>query len=104
MPQPTGYIYIWDFQVKPGSQSRFEEIYGPVGSWVQLFRRARGYIRTDLIQDLQKANRYVTIDYWDQESSYHTFREQFAEQFQAVDQECQELTLSEVSLGEFSLV
>jgi hypothetical protein len=61
-------------------------------------------MKTDLIRDLQRADRYVTIDYWDLESSYHTFREQFAEQFQALDQECQQLTLSEVALGSFSSV
>jgi heme-degrading monooxygenase HmoA len=104
MSQRPGYIYIWEFQVKPGLQARFEEIYGPAGAWVQLFRRASGYVKTDLIRDTQTADRYVTIDYWDQESSYRTFREQFAEQFRALDQECEQLTLSEASLGTFSLI
>jgi hypothetical protein len=40
MSQRPGYIYIWEFHVNPGSQARFEEIYGPAGSWVQLFRQA----------------------------------------------------------------
>ena len=95
------YIYIWSFIVKPGREPLFERIYGPDGAWVQLFRRANGYVRTELIKNKAVANRYVTIDYWQDEASHQRFREQYAREFKELDARCEDLTESEEHLGDF---
>jgi heme-degrading monooxygenase HmoA len=97
----TGYTYIWEFQVRPGKQTEFERIYGPDGRWVELFRQAAGYVGTLLLKDRAVENRYVTIDRWRHERDYKEFRARFAKEYQALDAECQDLTIREISLGEY---
>jgi heme-degrading monooxygenase HmoA len=98
---PSQYVYIWAFQVKPGCEARFEHIYGPQGAWVELFRKGPGYLRTELIKDLAMPNRYLTIDYWQDEASNQLFRRQFAQEFSKLDRHCEGFTESEELLGNF---
>jgi hypothetical protein len=32
------FLVLWEYEVKPGSEKRFEKAYGPAGDWAQLFR------------------------------------------------------------------
>lgn len=34
------FLALWEYEVKPGCEERFEKVYGPEGNWAQLFRRA----------------------------------------------------------------
>ena len=97
------FVYIWEFQVKPGSEAAFEQAYGPDGDWVQLFRKARGYLRTELLRDTDKPNRYVTVDHWQSEAAQRNFRQKFAGEFEAIDKKCEALTESETLIGHFRL-
>ncbi len=45
------YVYIWEFIVNADSQALFEKEYGPHGSWVRLFRKGEGYLKTELYHD-----------------------------------------------------
>jgi len=98
------YVYIWSFQVKPGCEPLFERIYGADGAWVQLFRKANGYVKTELIKHKAVANRYFTIDYWQDEASHQHFRSQYAQEFSELDARCEDLTESEEHLGDFVAV
>jgi hypothetical protein len=40
------YIILWEFQAAAGSETAFEQVYGPGGPWAQLFARADGYAGT----------------------------------------------------------
>lgn len=97
------FVYIWEFQVKPDREAAFEQAYGPHGDWVQLFRKAPGYIRTELLRDTDKPNRYVTIDHWQSEAAQRDFRQRFAAEFEAIDKKCEALTQSETLIGNFVL-
>jgi len=90
--------------VKPGCEPLFERIYGPDGAWVQLFRKASGYGKTELIRHKAVASRYVTIDYWQDETSHQHFRSQYAREFNELDARCEDLTESEEHLGDFTAV
>jgi heme-degrading monooxygenase HmoA len=98
------YVYIWTFNVKPGCGPLFEKIYGPDGAWVRLFGKASGYVKTELIRHQAVPNRYVTIDYWQDEASHHLFRSQYAREFGELDARCEDLTESEEHLGDFTTV
>ena len=95
------YVYIWEFQVRTGGESEFELHYGPGGSWVRLFRTAPGYLETVLLRDLTQPQRYLTIDRWESEAAYRAFREASAADFDALDELCEALTVSERELGRF---
>lgn len=98
------FTYIWEYRVRPESIDRFLRLYGPSGDWVRLFREAIGYVRTELHQDINDSNRYVTVDYWTSETAYNDFRDEFASQFEEIDTMGDELTESETYLGGFSIL
>ncbi len=96
-----GYLYIWEYLVPPDQASTFERFYGPEGNWVQLFRRAPGYLRTELHRDRSNPQRFVTMDYWESYDAWQAFRRQFAEEFEALDAQCEEFTSRESEIGKF---
>lgn len=96
------YVYIWEYQVRPGSETEFELHYGPGGSWVRLFQTASGYLETVLLRDLTQPQRYLTIDRWESEAAYRAFRQARAADFAALDSRCEALTDSERELGQFA--
>jgi len=98
------YCYIWEYVVAPESVAEFERLYGPSGPWVALFRRAEGYVRTELHRDRANLRRYVTVDYWRSSEDHSEFRSRFAKEFEELDGLGEDLTESEAFLGEFAPV
>ncbi len=98
------YLYIWKFQVRPDKEAEFQQIYGPDGDWVQLFKQGIGYKQTLLVKDLDAAYTYTTIDMWASESAYKVFKSEFATEFEAIDKRCEYLTLNEVLIGRFECI
>ena len=100
MGQPT-YIYIWEYRVRQGAETEFETLYGPGGRWVELFRKAEGYWGTVLHRDLENPGRYLTIDTWESEAAYTSFRRRFSKEFEEIDRTGEALTQSESRIGAF---
>jgi len=99
-----GYMYVWEYRVAPEHQDAFREAYGPAGAWVQLFRRAPGYLRSALYRDRLQPDRFLSIDYWESEADWQAFRSSYAAEFEAIDARCEELTKSEGEIGRFEPV
>jgi heme-degrading monooxygenase HmoA len=95
------YLIIWEFYVREGRESRFEQIYGPEGDWARLFSRSREYRGTQLSRDSRNSRRYVTLDFWSSDNAYHEFRQQYQAEYQAMDRNCEELTEREAEIGTF---
>lgn len=98
------YVIIWKFAVKPGLENDFEAVYGPDGTWAQFFRRGQGYLGTELLRDAVVPGHYATIDRWESKSAYENFLTRFAEDYSAIDQECEVLTESETEIGTYDRV
>lgn len=96
------YAYLWEYRVRPDRIREFEAAYGPTGEWAQLFRRAPGYLGTELLRDNDLAGRYLTVDHWESREACDAFRQRFGAEFQALDERCEQLTESETPLGSFS--
>jgi heme-degrading monooxygenase HmoA len=92
---------MWEFRVKDGCEKQFEQIYGPNGDWVQLFKNGKGYLRTELHRDISAANRYITIDYWISKEACEEFRKRWKKEFQALDEQSESLAEEEKPLGSF---
>lgn len=88
----------------PHHVGAFEALYGPDGEWVRLFRCAAGYRSTELLRDRFEVGRFVTVDCWDSEEAWRTFRIRYAEAFEALDARCEALTLEEREWGRFAPV
>jgi hypothetical protein len=45
------FLVLWEFDVKPGFESRVEKVYGPDGDGAQLYRGDPHYRETRLLRD-----------------------------------------------------
>lgn len=100
--QSDTYTYIGEYRIKPDAESAFREHYGPEGDWVRLFRKAPGYVSTQLYQDREHPHRYLTVDRWESEQTFRDFRRRFAAAFEELDKLCEGFTRSETPLGSFA--
>jgi len=96
-------FYLWAYEVSPEMVDDFYELYGPEGAWVALFRRAPGYLDTELIVDRNQPSRFVTIDRWESKEAFDSFRTEFGTDFDQLDRLGEELIERETMLGEFGL-
>ncbi|HEX5635129.1 MAG TPA: hypothetical protein VFX50_17920, partial [Gemmatimonadales bacterium] len=89
------YFTSWRFRPALGREDEFLATHGPTGAWVQLFRRADGYVGTELEPDAGEPGWYRTTDRWLSEDAYHAFRAAFAGEYAALDAQCEALTAEE---------
>jgi quinol monooxygenase YgiN len=101
---PSHYLALWEFQVSPDSISAFEEIYGPDGSWAQLFRQSPDYLGTELLRDFNRPGRYLTLDRWTSSDALRRFKQDHHAAYSALDKQCESLTEKEMFLGDFETV
>jgi len=95
---------VWEFHVIPGKEDDFERHYGPEGTWVQLFRKAPEFVRTDLLRDSEVRGRYLTVDCWTDLRAYDRFKDDFAAEYKTIDLQMEALTQSEIKVGIFEAV
>jgi len=99
-----GYVIVWEFRPKPGSEKRFEEAYGANGIWAQMFQQSDGLVATELSRDAKDPGRYLTLDFWTSKSAYEKFRAEHAAGYAVLDAQCESLTEFERELGQFEKV
>ena len=97
-------MYMWEYHVKENMISEFERAYGQDGDWVKFFKKADGYIKTELHRDINNKGRYITIDYWSSKEACENYKEKFKNEFIKIDEACEESTLKEIPHGSFSMV
>jgi len=97
------HVILWEFTIKPEKQQTFLDVYGPEGNWAQLFRRAEGYLGTELLQSDQPAT-FITIDRWDRVADFERFKDRFKSEYQQLDARFEQLTVSERKLGTYTIV
>lgn len=95
---------IWEYVVRTESIAEFIEKYGPNGEWVSVFQKCAGYIKTELQRDIAQPNRFITIDYWKSQEAFSAMKKSIAEDYDALDKQCEDYTTSENHLGYFNNV
>jgi heme-degrading monooxygenase HmoA len=55
---------MWQFDVKPGRELEFEQLYGVDGPWTAMNRHTRSYIGTSFLRDQSVGSRYIVVEYW----------------------------------------
>ena len=96
-------VIVWEFHIPSKKRRAFERAYGPKGDWARLFRQEEGYIRTEMIRDLNSPGRYLTLDYWRSRGNYEDFQKNNREAYLVLDQKCETLTSKEKKIGEFGI-
>jgi heme-degrading monooxygenase HmoA len=95
------FVILWEYRVRRERLPEFEAAYGPEGEWVQLFRRAEGFVETELWQDREDRTRFVSVDKWLTRQHYDAFRVRFDDEYLAIDARTEKFTASEKRLGLF---
>jgi heme-degrading monooxygenase HmoA len=96
------FVIVWEFRIQSTKRRAFERAYGPEGDWAKFFRKAKAYFGTELIQDTQQRDRYLTIDYWESRKHYEDFKKQNRSMYQLIDVRCEALTSAEFEIGQFN--
>jgi heme-degrading monooxygenase HmoA len=99
-----GHVIIWEFHVRQGHETRFEQVYGPDGEWTQIFKSDAGYLGTELNRDYTNPRRYITLDFWSSRAAYLQFREAKSAEYKAMDDRTEVLAEREVELGSFERI
>jgi heme-degrading monooxygenase HmoA len=98
------FVALWEYEVKPASEERFEKAYGPEGEWVRLFRSDPSYRETRLVRDAFRHGLYLTMDFWESRESYEQFMAKHRTEYKAIDAIGEQLTASERRIGCFEMV
>ena len=85
----------WEFRPAPQHLDEFLSVYGPAGAWVALFRRASGYLDTELGRVAGRPGWYRTTDRWRSPEDHEAFLAAFGEAYRELDRRCEWLTLEE---------
>jgi heme-degrading monooxygenase HmoA len=98
------FVALWEYEVKPGGEERFENAYGPDGDWVGLFRRDTHYYETRLVRDTLHPGVYLTMDFWESRGAYEAFMAGHGAEYKAMDAICEDMTMRERKVGWFEMV
>jgi heme-degrading monooxygenase HmoA len=98
------FVALWEFEVKPGSEERFEKAYGPDGDWVRLFRSDTHYHETRLVRDSFRPGVYLTMDFWESRAAYEEFMAGHRTEYEAIDAIAEQITAKERRIGWFELI
>jgi heme-degrading monooxygenase HmoA len=98
------FLVLWEFEVKPEYEQRFERVYGPGGDWDSLFRRDPNHTSTRLYRDASKPGMYLTADYWRSRESYEDFHKSRTTEYESLDAACEELTTNERHIGSYEAI
>ena len=55
---------MWQFEVKNGRETEFEQLYGVEGEWTAINRHTRSYLGSSFLRDQSRSSRYIVIEYW----------------------------------------
>jgi heme-degrading monooxygenase HmoA len=92
------------FRYEVRDPESFERAYGPEGDWAQFFRRGRGYIGTELLRDVEEAERYLVIDRWESAEAYNAFLAENDDEYMRRADESRFHYLQELRFGTFENV
>lgn len=99
------FVRIWRYAVTRARKEAFERAYGPDGDWARLFARSSGFLGTELLGAADGGSEgtlaYVTIDRWRDRSDWDAFLAEHGDEYRALDQRLDDLTLEEEDLGDF---
>ena len=98
------FLVLWEFEVKPGCEERFEKVYGPDGDWAQLFRSDSHFQETRLLRDPFRPAFYLTLDFWKSRQSYEGFMSAHRAEYKAIDSAGEHLTVNERRIGAYERI
>jgi heme-degrading monooxygenase HmoA len=96
------FVRVWEYEVPGDRAEAFTAAYAADGAWGELFGRAAGFLGTELYRDAARADRFLTIDLWQDEQNWRSFLNAFGSAYEALDAQLEGLAAAERSLFEGS--
>ena len=93
---------MWQFEVKQGHESEFEQLYGVEGEWTAMNRHSRSYLGSSFLRDQSRSSRYIVIEYWSEMLVYEQHRAYRSDAIVLLEQRSQALVETVEPLGVFS--
>jgi quinol monooxygenase YgiN len=93
---------VWQFEVRPGKNAEFEELYGANGGWTSMNRRSRSYLGSSFMRDQAVSSRYLLIEYWSEMLVYERHQASRRDEMAALDERRGALVASVEPMGIFS--
>lgn len=93
------YLILWQFRVPPEKRAEFVRRYASDGDWAQLFSRSAEWQGTELLAVEGDDRSFFTVDRWTTPGAWERFKAIHATDYEALDQRCAGLTLSEQRIG-----
>ena len=78
---------VWQFDVRPGREKEFEDLYGADGAWTQLSRRSREYLGSSFLRDIALDRRYLLVEYWGEMVIYEKHLADFSREVEALERQ-----------------
>ena len=97
------FVVVWQFEIAEDKIAAFEAAYGPKGAWAALFRLSPEYVSTELLRDAYVPGSYLTIDRWESEEAFRTFRKEHDAEYETLDRACDDLTARETRVGAYTV-
>jgi heme-degrading monooxygenase HmoA len=98
----AGHATLWEFAVASAKRAELVAHYGPDVTWARRFRRANGYLGSELLQDRSDPLRFLTNDRWESREAWQAFRREYGAEYERLDREFEGLTTREAPLGEYA--
>ena len=93
---------MWQFDVKNGSETDFERLYGVDGEWTAMNRHTRSYLGSSFLRDQNRSSRYIVIEYWSEMIVYEQHRAYRSDAIASLEGRCTALVESVEPLGIFT--
>jgi hypothetical protein len=93
---------VWQFEVKPGREDEFEQMYGVDGEWTKLNRQTRSYLGSSFLRDQSHASRYIVVEYWSEMLVYEQHKVYRSDAIASLEQRSAALVESTEPLGVFT--
>ena len=93
---------MWQFDVKNGRETEFEQVHGVEGEWTTMNRHTRSYLGSSVLHDQSRSSRYIVIEYWSEMLVYEQHRTYRSDAIASLEQRRTELVESVEPLGIFT--
>ena len=93
---------MWQFDVKNGRETEFEQVHGVDGEWTNMNRQTRSYLGSSFLRDQNRSSRYIVIEYWSEMIVYEQHRTYRSDAIAALEQRRTALVESVEPLGIFT--
>lgn len=93
---------MWQFDVRHGRETEFEQLYGADGDWTKLNRHTRSYLGSSFLRDQNRSRRYIVIEYWSEMLVYEQHRAYRSDAISSLEKRRTTLVESVEPLGIFT--